>query len=146
MRSLFLAPLLALGLALATPAHAGDDARFEEIATEVGLSAAQKSAVADILYKSRQARIDIKARLDRAELDLRHALTAPTLDEKAVRTALDAVSAATAELQRNRVEQIVAIRKQLSPEQWEKLKTVWHEERDEDEDDEDEEREGHGRR
>lgn len=145
MRSLLLAPLLALGLALATPAHAGDDGRFEEIAAEVGLSAAQRTAVSDILYKARQARIDIKARLDRAELDLRHALTAPTLDEKAVRTALDAVSAATAELQRNRVEQIVAIRKQLSPEQWEKLKTVWHDERDEDED-EDDDHEDRGRR
>lgn len=136
MRSFLFAPLLALGLALAAPAHAGDDARFEEIAAEVGLSAAQKTTVSDILYKSRQARIDIKARLERAELDLRHALTAPTLDEKAVRTALDAVSAATAELQRNRVEQIVAIRKALSPEQREKLKAVWHEERDEDEDEE----------
>jgi Spy/CpxP family protein refolding chaperone len=136
MRTFLLAGILAFGV-LSPPAQAGEaEARFEEVAAQVGLTAPQKQAIVEILYKSRLARIDVKARLDRAELDLRHALSAATLDEKAVKTALDAVTTATADLQRNRVDQIVAIRRQLNGEQWEKLKIVWRED-DRDEDDRD---------
>lgn len=136
--------LLALGL-LSTPlvARAGEASKFQEIASELSLTAAQRTAVEEILYKSRSGRIEIKARLARGELDLKHTLAAATLDEKAVAAATDVVSRATTDLVKNRVDQVVSIRKQLNPDQWEKLKVIWedlkedrHDERDEDGDEE----------
>ena len=124
MRVLLSVLVLSLGL-LTAPAHAGEASKFQEIASELNLNATQKASVEDILYKSRAARIEIKSRLQRGELDLKHALAAPTLDEKAVATATDAVSRATTDLVKNRVDQIVSIRKQLNPDQWEKLKVIW---------------------
>lgn len=135
--------LLALALSLFAPvAHAGD--RMDEIADELGLDATQRAAVEEIVYSSQRARVDARAKLKRAELDLKHALGAATLDEKAVRTATDAVAAATAELVRNKVDRIVAIRKQLTPAQWEELKQLWLDDdrrgrRDDDRDEDDDE-------
>ena len=57
-------------------------------------------------------------------------LGAATLDEKLVRSSTEAVAQATSELIRNRVDRIVAIRKQLSPAQWEQLKAIWQEDDD----------------
>lgn len=130
MRRLLLSLGLLLTLGAATPTFARDRAgdegsRFIEIADQLALSPTQRTALEDVVYRSKSARVDIRARLTKGELDLKHALVSGTLDEKVVRTASDTVSAATADLIRNRVDQIVAIRKQLTPEQWDKLKTLW---------------------
>lgn len=136
MRRLVLACTLLLGLGAAPSTFArdrGEDegARFIEIADQLALTPPQRTALEDVVYRSTSSRVDVRARLAKGELDLKHALVAATLDEKAVRTAAEAVSTATADLVRNRVDQILAIRKQLSPEQWDKLKVLWAETREE---------------
>ena len=130
--------LLLLFLSL-SPALVGDAAAGEgkmgRIADEVGLDEKQRAAVEEILYKSKLAKVDASSRLQKAKLELQHALTATTLDEKAVNNATDAAAKAAGDLVRIRVERIVSIRKQLSAEQWDKLEGMWQERDDEDEDD-----------
>ena len=97
----------------------------------LGLTDVQRTQVDDILYHSRSARIAIEARKDLAELDLHHAMMAATLDEKAISKALDTLNTAKAELGRNRVDQMVAIRKLLTPDQWAKAAAMMREHGDE---------------
>lgn len=126
MRSLLLRSVLAFGLLFSAPvALAGDG--FAELAEELQLTPAQRTQITELLYQSRSARIEIKARADKAKLELKHAITADVVDEKVVQKALDAFNAAQADLARNRVNQILAIRKQLNPDQWTKLKEEWGE-------------------
>lgn len=122
--------LLCFGLAIpfVPAAHAGD--RFDEIAGTLGLTAAQKTEVADTVYQSKEKRIAIKASGASARLRLEHLLTQTTVDERAVMKALDEVNTASADLRRNRIEQILAIRKVLSPEQWSQLSGLWKDSRE----------------
>lgn len=122
-----LASTILLGLALLTPiglAHASPPA-YDEIVGQLGLSPDQKTKVEDIIYTSKSARADIQARLERARLDLRHSLSAPTLDERAVNRASEALADATGALIHNRVEQAMALRKVLSVEQFDALEGMW---------------------
>ena len=98
---------------------------FPEVASQLGLSSAQTSVVQEIVYRSDLERVEIRARRDRAELQLRQLLAAPTVDEAAVRAALLALNSAEADLRSNRVELVIALRKNLSPAQWEALRSLW---------------------
>lgn len=122
---------------------AGDDLGhdYAAIAEKLGLSADQKTKVQNLVYTHKKAAIDAKAKLAKARLDLRQALVADSLDEKAVDKALTAVGDATAELQREKVHLVVDIRKQLTADQWKALVQLRGEsrrerrrERDEDDD------------
>lgn len=123
--------MYALLLTFLLPFASAGDNRYAEIAESLGLTAEERVKVEEIVYQSRLARTDAKAKLDRARIELRHVLAAPTLDEKAVNKAVDTINAATAETVRVRVSQIVALRKALTPAQWEKLKLEWQEEGEE---------------
>lgn len=139
--------LLTLGLAgtFSPAAHAGE--RFDDMATSLGLTADQKEQVSTIVYEAREKRIAIKARGAAAKLELEHLMASTTVDERAILKALDAVNAASADMRRNRVDQALAMRKVLSPEQWSALAAMWsegkeergerRERRDEDEGDDD---------
>lgn len=129
MRPLLRSALFAAALLLAPAALAGEG--LAELAEKLRLTDAQREQITEVIYQSRSARIEIKARAEKARLELKHALGGDTLDEKAVRQALEAYNAAQADLARNRVDQILAIRKQLTPEQWAQLKDEWSELREE---------------
>ena len=124
--------MLSVLLAFCLSAYAGPRlpdppslASFHALAQSVGLSADQERAVQDLVYKANLAKIDIKARRERAELTLRQLLTQPTLDEKAVRTAMEELNSAEADMRRNRVELVLAIRKLTNAEQWAALQELW---------------------
>ncbi len=125
--------LLSVLLTLSAPAAADDtlsaandlaSGRFEAIATELELSADQRKTLSDTVYRANAAKIDLDARVEKARLEVRHLLAAEPLDEKAVLKATDALSAAEAELRRNRVQLVVSVRKALSPEQWRELVSI----------------------
>ena len=124
---------LALLLAICLPSYAGDRrlpetpsaASFHQLAQQVGLSADQERAIQDLVYKANLAKIDIKARRDRAELTLRQLLNQTSFDDKAVHTALEDLNSAEADLRRNRVELVLAIRKLCNAEQWTSLQALW---------------------
>ena len=105
------------------PAHAGEG-RYAEVVAQLGLDAGQQARVEEIIYQSKSGRVEIRARLERAKLDLRHALGADTLDEKAVHKATDALKAATGDLVQNRVDQVLALRKVLTPAQFDQLEAL----------------------
>lgn len=116
-------------LALTAPAayareEEGD--RCEEMASKLDLSDAQRSQLDELRYRSQSARIAIEARAQTAELDLHHAMMAATVDEKAISKALDALNTAQGELKRNHVDQMMAMRKLLTPEQWAKMSAMSH--------------------
>lgn len=96
-------------------------ANFSEISTELGLTEDQQTKIRDLFYNSQKEAIDLRATEQRTELDLRHAMSADTIDEKAVMKALDAHLAADGALKKNRVKLMIDLRKILSTEQWKKL-------------------------
>jgi Spy/CpxP family protein refolding chaperone len=101
--------------------------RYGEIADKLKLEPAQRTQVEDIMYKAKVARTEAGSKLKRAKLEMKHALGADTLDEKAVRKAAADVNAASAALVESRVQQVIAIRKVLSPSQWKDLEQIWDE-------------------
>jgi len=125
--------LLSVLLTLTAPAAADDtlgaanslaSGRFEEIAAQLELSAAQRKTVTDAVYSANTAKIDLEARVEKARLDVRHLLAAEPLDEKAVLKATDTLSAAEGELRRNRVQLVLAVRKSLTADQWTELVAI----------------------
>jgi len=130
--------VLALALPFAPPAHAGAG-ELREVARELGLSADQLTKVTQIVYQSKSARITAKAALERARLDLRHALAAEPMDEKAIRKAVADLNTATAGLVENRVNEVIELRRVLTPDQYGRLAEIWGDRREEAEDEDDDE-------
>lgn len=132
-------PLLLSVLLSATAPAAADDTmaaanalgsgRFEAIAQQLQLSPAQRTTVSDAVFAANAAKIDIEARADKARLEVRHLLGAATVDEKAILKATDALSSAEGDLRRNRVQLVIAVRKALTPEQWQGLVAIRQERR-----------------
>lgn len=125
--ALLLAAPLALPLVISPPAAADprSEGRIEEIAERLGLTADQRQVVSDLLYQYSLRRIDLQAERDRAGLELRQLLIAPTLDERAIQAALDRLTRAEAGLRRARVELMIALRKALTYEQWTQLEELY---------------------
>jgi Spy/CpxP family protein refolding chaperone len=97
---------------------------FPEIADRLGLSDAQRDAIEQSYYDNKATGIDLEARAEKARLELQRQMVASTLDEKAVLKAFDAVAAAEVETHRNDLRLLLAIRKQLTPEQWKQLTSM----------------------
>lgn len=109
-------------------AHHGDEDGADEdghgiegIAERVGLSDDQRAKVRALVKESKMARVDIRARIEKARIQVHDELSSPQPDAGAARKAIDAQSAAEAELRRNRVDLILAIRGVLTAEQWQKV-------------------------
>ncbi len=125
MRTTLSFSALILATALhAPPAWAGGAP--PDLAEKLGLTADQAAQVESIDYAAQSARIPVQARLEAARLDARHDLMAATLDEAAIHKAVDAANAAEAELHTNRVDQLIALHKVLTAEQWAKAGALWH--------------------
>lgn len=117
-------PALSLAfLLLPGVAFAAD--RYSEIADKLKLDDTQRAKVEEILHNARVARAESGAKLKTAKLELKRALGADAIDEKAVRKAASDVNAASAALVDGRVQQVIAVRKVLSPSQWEELEKIW---------------------
>lgn len=132
MRTFLLSTLLlCVSPVFVEPAFAGDDALgaaqemsvadFETAAERLGLSAAQRTQVADLVYASQAAKVDLNAKVEKAELELRHLMVAESLDEKAILKAVDALNAAEGDLRKNKVQLMLSLRKALTADQWKQL-------------------------
>lgn len=95
--------------------------KFDAIADRLKLTPELRAKVQDAVYTSSGAALEVKARIDRAELDLKHLMSQPVLDEKAVLKAVDALNSSEAELRKNRVQLVLDVRKLLTPDQWKEL-------------------------
>ena len=146
MKSALFTAMFGLSLAFATPALAsdapptpppppgaeggpgGDDdpgeafmANFSEISQKLGLSTDQQSKIKDMFYKASRQTIDLKANVQKTELDLRQALSQDTIDDKAVMKALDAHLDADATFKRARIQELLDLHKIVTADQWKQL-------------------------
>ncbi|MCK6530380.1 periplasmic heavy metal sensor [Myxococcota bacterium] len=128
MRNFLAAASLIAVLWSPLPAHAfGDEGPpmdFPKVAEQLGLSAEQRQKVMDEVYRADGAMVDIRARAEKAGLELKHQLGQETLDEKAVLAAVEALAAAESDMKRNRVRLTLALRKVLTFEQWRELARI----------------------
>ena len=90
----------------------------------MNLSAEQRAALEDVTVKHARAMIDLKAAVDRAELDLRVTADARPFDAAKARAAFERLVAARGDLERERFELLVGIRTVLDADQWEQLKEL----------------------
>lgn len=150
MKSTLFSALFCAGLLLGAPAFASDAppppppgasadedpgeafmANFAEISEKIGLSPDQQTKIKDLFYKSGKTSIDLKATMAKTELDLRHSMSGEEIDDKVVLKALDAHLAAEAAFKRNRIQQLLDLRKIVSAEQWKQLDQMRRERREE---------------
>jgi Spy/CpxP family protein refolding chaperone len=98
---------------------AGDDGDgLARMAERLELSADQQAKLEDAVHASQLARVDLRARKERAQLELKHLLGQTSLDAKAIGKAVDALNASEGELRRNRVDLVLAVRGILTEAQW----------------------------
>lgn len=130
--------LATLGVAVAAMAGVAElpslQARGEErglrLAEELALSAEQVEAARKLWTDEARRTIQRRAELALARLDLRELMDAPQPDEKAIAVKLKQMTAIRGEALQAQVARGLALRKLLSDEQRDKLKTLWPGRRD----------------
>ena len=125
MRQILCAALLAVFLA-APAARAGDMAdgkwwKNPRVTSELALSPEQSSEIEKIFVHSRPKLIDLKADLEKKQLDLQVAMDDAAADRSAVEKKIEAVETARAALQKTRALMILDMKHVLKPEQWDRL-------------------------
>lgn len=95
-----------------------------KVAQELGLTAEQKQKLEAASLESARAMIDLKAALEKAELDLRVAGDADPLDPRAAREAFAALQQARMRLESERFELLIKVRQLLTREQWVRLREM----------------------
>ncbi len=108
---------------------------FPEIAAKIGMSSEQKSAVEKLYYESKLVGIDMKAKGEKARLELERVLLADAIDEKAALKAFETAAVAETDVRRNDLKLMLGIRKQLTAEQWTALRSLRDDRRGERQDD-----------
>lgn len=98
-----------------------------KVAQELGLTAEQKQKLEETTYESARVMIDLKATLDKAELDLKVIGDAEPLDPKRSREAFAVLQQARMRLESERFELLLKVRQVLQPEQWRRLRDMTRE-------------------
>jgi len=102
-----------------------------KMAQELNLTDQQKKQMDDIFLQHRLKLIDLNANLEKQETLFRPMIEADQPDETKILAQIDAIAQARADLEKADARMLFDIRKVLTPEQWQKLKTL-HEEHRED--------------
>ncbi len=97
---------------------------FSKLSERLGLSAEQKTAVEKLYFDNKAAGIDLKAKSDKARLEMERLMMAPTVDEKSAIKAFDAAAGAEVDVRRNDLKLMLGIRKTLTAEQWSQLDSM----------------------
>ena len=90
-------------------------------AREVGLSADQIKKMDDVFTQYRIKLIDLNGALEKEEIIMEPLVSAEQIDEGKMATQIDRIAQARAELEKANGRMLLAIRKQLTTEQWAKL-------------------------
>ena len=122
-RILFVAALAAI---LAVPASGapGMDGKWwknPSVTAELALTPEQSAEIEKVFVHSRPRLIDLKADLEKKQLDLQVAMDDKTADRDAVEKKIEAVETARAALQKTRALMILDMKQILKPAQWELL-------------------------
>ena len=117
----------ALAVFLAAPAiRAGDTPEGKwwknpRVASELGLSPDQSVEIEKIFVRTRPKLIDLRADLEKKQLDLQVAMDDKTADRSAVEKKIESVEIARAALQKTRALMLLDMKQVLKPDQWEHL-------------------------
>lgn len=95
-----------------------------DIAKQVGLTDSQASQLEQTFLQHKLKLIDLRAELEKQELQLQSLIDADQLDESQVSTQLDQVLAARGGLEKEAAMMMVSVRRVLSTDQWKKLQTI----------------------
>jgi hypothetical protein len=90
-------------------------------ARDVGLSADQIKKMDEVFTQYRVKLIDLNGTLEKEEIIMEPLVSAEQIDETKMATQIDRIAQARAELEKANGRMLLAIRKQLTPEQWAKL-------------------------
>ena len=93
----------------------------ERVIQRIGLSEDQQQAIGDLVYQHAMRMIDLNAGLRKAEFELADLVDRDTFDADAIRKAFAAFQAAKDRLEYERFEMLLAVRAELTAEQWRKL-------------------------
>jgi len=91
------------------------------VAADLGLSPDQSTEIEKIFVRSRSKLIDLRADLEKKQLDLQVAMDDKTANRSAVEKKIEAVENARASLQKTRALMILDMKQVLKPDQWERL-------------------------
>jgi len=122
--------LLSLAMAVAQPSkrhfkrHRGAMMGIESFAEELGLSDEQISKIQEQIFERKKNAIDQRSKVQIAELELRKLMKAKTADETKIKNKIKEIGALKTELRLNRVEGRLAVRKELTAEQFERLQSL----------------------
>jgi len=127
-----LVALLAAGAATAEPLGVPPGRWWAQprIAEQVGLSAEQTQQLESLTVNHLRSMVDLKAVVEKAQIDLRAAAETDPFDAKQVRTAFAALQQARTRLETERFEMLLKVRQVLTTEQWRKLRDIVRERRE----------------
>jgi len=94
------------------------------VAEQLGLTGEQKTKLDSAALASARIMIDLKAEVEKAELDLKAAADIEPLPAARVREAFKALQQARARLESERFEMLLKVREVLTREQWRKLQEL----------------------
>ncbi|MGD0737318.1 MAG: periplasmic heavy metal sensor [Terracidiphilus sp.] len=92
-----------------------------KLVAELKLTDAQSKAMDDTLQQHRETLIDLRASVQRAEVELEPMMKEDQPNESQILAQIDKVAQARAELEKANARFLLAIRSKLSPEQWKQL-------------------------
>lgn len=95
-----------------------------QMAQQLNITDQQKKQMDDIFLQHRLKLIDLHASLEKQETLLQPMIEADQPDEAKILSQIDAVAQARAELEKANARMLFDIRKTLTPDQWQKLKTM----------------------
>jgi Spy/CpxP family protein refolding chaperone len=95
-----------------------------QVADELALTAEQKARLETLTVENARGMIDLKAGVEKAELDLRAAAEAEPFDAAKVRAAFREVQQARTRLENERFESLLRVREVLNAEQWRRLREL----------------------
>lgn len=103
-----------------------------QLAQQIGLTDQQKQQMDQIFLQHRLKLIDLNANLEKQEVLLHPMIEADQPDETKILAQIDAVAQARADLEKADARMLFDIRKTLTADQWQKLKAMRMEHRDQD--------------
>ena len=116
--------LAALALASAAPAAEMPEGKWwknPRVTAELALTEEQTAEIEKVFLRSRPKLIDLRADLEKKEIDLQIAMDDKAADRAAVEKRIEAVENSRAALQKTRALMILDMKQVLKPDQWERL-------------------------
>jgi len=119
--------LLAAAIAIVAAASASGQAfdgkwwKNPAVASDLSLTADQSGEIEKVFVRTRPKLIDLKADLEKKQLDLQVAMDDHSADRASVEKKIEAVETARASLQKTRALMLLDMKQVLKPAQWDKL-------------------------